>query len=216
MLTVLPLGSNNITLDLTAERISYDVAEDLKIARGYKSAHNERDILNSETVSNVIYARMSEILQNVKYQIEESGEVNHIVFTGGGSRLNNLGMLLEEFLSNFSTEIRSDWQCDIQADRNVNAEGIVTTVLCGLLNMGKENCCEQEIIEVNENGMIFGDDEMTGNNTKEEDVKPAKVKEHEKPTTNRGKKSGLNIGSLFKQLLDNITSEEEYKEEEEQ
>ena len=101
MLTVLPLGSNNITLDLTAERISYDVAEDLKIARGYKSAHNERDILNSETVSNVIYARMSEILQNVKYQIEESGEVNHIVFTGGGSRLNNLGMLLEEFLHNF-------------------------------------------------------------------------------------------------------------------
>ena len=216
MLTVLPLGSNNITLDLTAERISYDVAEDLKIARGYKSAHNERDILNSETVSNVIYARMSEILQNVKYQIEESGEVNHIVFRSGGSRLNNLGMLLEEFLSNFSTEIRSDWQCDIQADRNVNAEGIVTTVLCGLLNMGKENCCEQEIIEVNENGMIFGDDEMTGNNTKEEDIKPAKVKEHEKPTTKGGKKSGLNIGSLFKQLLDNITSEEEYKEEEEQ
>jgi hypothetical protein len=159
---------------------------------------------------------MSEILQNVKYQIEESGEVNHIVFTGGGSRLNNLGMLLEEFLLNFSTEIRSEWQCDIQADRNVNAEGIVTTTLCGLLNMGKENCCEQEIIEVNENGMIFGDDEMTGNNTKEEDVKPAKVKEHEKPTTKGGKKSGLQIGSLFKQLIDNITSEEEYKEDDEE
>jgi hypothetical protein len=82
--------------------------------------------------------------------------------------------------------------------------------------MGKENCCEQEIIEVNENGMIFGDDEMTGNNTKEEDVKPAKVKEHGKPTTKGGKKSSLNISSLFKQLLDNITSEEEYKEEEEE
>jgi hypothetical protein len=82
--------------------------------------------------------------------------------------------------------------------------------------MGKENCCEQEIIEVNENGMIFGDDEMTGNNTKEEDVKPAKVKEHEKPTTKGGKKSGLKIGSLFKQLIDNITSEEEYKEDDEE
>jgi hypothetical protein len=57
---------------------------------------------------------------------------------------------------------------------------------------------------------------MTGNNTKEEDAKPTKVKEHEKQTPKGGKNRSLKIGSLFKQLIDNITSEEEYKEDDEE
>lgn len=149
MQTVLPLGSNNITQDLCAEHISYDEAEEIKITRGYKQQGSENTPIDAEIINSIIYARMSEILQNTRYQIEESGEfVNHVVFTGGGSKLKNLDMLLQEFLPNFKTEIISEPHFNLISSSNVNINGVFSTALYGLLKQGKENCCEEHRIEV--------------------------------------------------------------------
>ena len=165
MLKVLPLGSRNITRDLCAEQISYDAAEVIKITRGYKPLTNETEPIDNETVNNIICARMGEILQNVKYQIEESGEMIHnIIFTGGGARLKNLNILLEEYLPNFKTSIVSDPQLAFECKPGVNTFGIFTTALYGLLNQGKENCCEEVVYEAPiAGGTLFTDDAMQGN-----------------------------------------------------
>ena len=229
MLTVLPLGSNNITRDLTAELISFAQAEEIQFIRGYKSTVSESDGIDNETVSKVIYARMGEILKNVRYQIEESGErVNHIVFTGGGSKLKNLKMLLEEFLPNFSTEIKPEPQLNLISESGVNVYGVITTALYGLLKQGKANCCEEtqtaEQRAAAQKGVLFFPDE-TGNEAikdndkaeeneveeKVEKVKPDTEKPKEKPKDKpKGPKRGSwrdSIGNLFQDIVRNMTSD---------
>lgn len=231
-LTVLPLGSNNITRDLTAERISLDKAEVIKFTRGYKPATNANDDIDSETSDSIIYARTGEILKNVRYQIEESGErVHHIIFTGGGSKLKNLSMLLEEFLPDFSTEIKPEPQFNLVSESGVNVSGVITTALYGLLKQGKANCCETLMPAAQENGEIFSQDEMEGkeetifiepalNETpeiKEEIVEPkveaTKEKEPAKPTGKKTQKKSWGIGNLFQEWIKNATSDPEYENE---
>ena len=236
MLTVLPLGSNNITRDLTAERISMDKADVIKFTRGYKGTGNDNDGIDTETVNNIIYARMGEILKNVRYRIEESGErVHHIVFTGGGSRLKNLALLLDEFMSDYSTEIKPEAQLNIVSESGVNTS-VITTVLYGLLQQGKANCCETAMPAAQENGVIFSQDEMEGKDEpvvevpaeedKKEEKETAKTeqpekKEEDKPRPDKkdkGKKKNSwkdSIGNLFQDIVRNMTSdpaEEQYRE----
>ena len=237
MLTVLPLGSNNITRDLTAERVSFDKADEIKITRGYKSPGNESDGIESETVNNIINARMGEILKNVRYQIEESGErVHHIVFTGGGSKLKNLRLLLEEFIPNFSADIKPEPQLNLISESGINVNGVITTALYGLLKQGKINCCEDLLSPAQQaaqqNGSIFSPLEMEGKEEpdttkkneekerrereereerereKEREEKKEKEKEKEKETKAPKKpKKSWGLGNLFQEWLTNVTSD---------
>jgi hypothetical protein len=134
---------------------------------------------------------MGEILQNVRYQIEESGErVHHIVFTGGGSKLKNLKMLLEEFLPNFSTDIKPEPQLNLISESGINVNGVITTALYGLLKQGKENCCEdimtQAQMEAQQNGEIFSQIEMEGKEDTNIDPIPVQRKDNDnnKPVEN--------------------------------
>lgn len=242
MLTVLPLGSNNITRDLTAERISMDKADVIKFARGYNSTGTDNDGIDNETVNNVIYARVGEILKNIRYRIEQSGErVHHIVFTGGGSKLKNLALLLEEFLPGFSTEIKPEPQFTLVSESGVNTS-VITTALYGLLQQGKVNCCEAVMPAAQENGVIFSQDEMEGKDEpvveipvedeKKEEEEIAKTeqpekKEEDKPRPDKGKGKDKpkdkgkgwkeKMGDLFQDFVRNMTSdpaEEQYREEE--
>ncbi|MBO5866135.1 MAG: hypothetical protein J6Q73_08835 [Bacteroidaceae bacterium] len=188
MLTVLPLGSNNITRDLTAELISFAQAEELKIIRGYKSTVNDGDGIDNETMNKVIYARLAEILGNVRYQIEESGErVHHIVFTGGGSKLKNLKELLDEFLPNFSTEIKPEPQFNLISESGVNVYEVITTALYGLLKQGKANCCEETLTAAQkaaqQNGVLFFPEETETETETGKTEKPDETKKPEKVET---------------------------------
>ena len=238
MLTVLPLGGNNITRDLTAELISFAQAEEIKFIRGYKSTANYNDGVNNETVDKVIYARMGEILSNVRYQIEESGEmVHHIVFTGGGSKLKNIKELLDEFMPNFSTEIKPEPQFNLISESSVNVYETITTALYGLLKQGKANCCEETMTAAEkaaqENGVLFFPEEPTTQEEKlnsEEELKKAKEEEErrkreeaaekerkekerqEKNKKPQGQKRNSILGPLFdfaKTFVTNATSEDE-------
>ena len=143
-LVVIPLGSNNITMDLCSLQISKDEAEEIKITRGYKSSNNEISSFDPDTVNNIIGARMNEILHNVRYQIEESNEnIGHIIFTGGGSKLKNLELLIEEYLPNYKYNIISEPKFTLLSSNGVNLNGIFSTALYSLLKLGNENCCEE-------------------------------------------------------------------------
>ena len=182
-LIVIPLGSRNITMDLCSKQISFDEAEEIKITRGYKSTLNDRLPIDSDTINSIINARMCEILQNAKYQIEESGErIGHIIFTGGGSKLKNLNLLLEEYLPNYKNEIISEPQFSLESSNGVNLYGIFTTALYGLLKQGKENCCE-EIRPVTYTPpveqKIFSDDML--DNPTDDNFENVETKTEEKP-----------------------------------
>ena len=177
MLTVLPLGSNNITRDIASENISLASAEEMLVIRGYNSADNDHII--SKTLNGIINARMGEILQNVRYQLEESGEkIHNIVFTGGGSKLKNLGLLLEEFLPGFSTEIKPEPKFNLISENGINVNGVITTALYGLLKQGKENCCE-EIMPIQPIVDIFSQEEMTGKVTPQNKPEDDRIKAKE-------------------------------------
>ncbi len=228
-IAVLPLGSKNITRDLCAEQISYAEAEAIKITRGYKSDNNEKEPIDSETVNNIINARMSEILQNVKYQIEDSHEaISNIIFTGGGAKLKNLNLLLDEYLPNFKCEIAAEPQLTFECKPGINTYGIFTTALYGLLNRGKENCCEEDTPKAPANpGELFDENEMNGNDTPQPEKKqpektPAndnannKGKDDKEKEKNKGKGKGAKgdnwITGLFggfKDFLKEATSEDE-------
>ena len=90
---------------------------------------------------------MIEILQNIKYQIESSGEnIGRIVFTGGGSKLKNISAIIEDNLPNYRIRIATDIEMGFtHSDELPITTGAITPTLFGLLSKGEENCCEEEI-----------------------------------------------------------------------
>lgn len=208
-LVVLPLGSNNITMDLCSAHISMDEAEEIKITRGYKSQGYGMVGIDTDTINNIVNARMNEILQNVKYQIENFNEnVNHLIFTGGGSKLKNLELLFDEYLPNFKCEIISEPQFSLVSSDNVNIHGIFSTALYSLLKQGSENCCEELKPTVYtppvEQALNFDDYKP------EEEV----VKEKTKPRPNPKPNGFTKIFNKFKQttldFLEQATEDEGY------
>lgn len=218
MLTVLPLGSNNITRDITNEHISPANAEEIKIIRGYKSTANNNEHIDSNTLDSIINARMGEILQNIKHQLETSGErVHYVVFTGGGSKLKNIGLLLEEYLPGYKTEIKPEPRLNLISESGANVDGVITTALYGLLKQGKENCCEvEEIVPVQPNGdNIFSQEEMSGTYNKEKESEKTETQPENKPQnhtkkheeTKGPKRKGLGLGTLFAKWIEEAMSD---------
>lgn len=106
-LATLPLGSRNITRDLTSLNLVEEKAEDIKKTIGNAiSVEGEASRLNVEginagEVTNYIVARAEEIVANVNAQISYS-EINPdnipggIILIGGGGKLNGFMTLLEQ------------------------------------------------------------------------------------------------------------------------
>lgn len=107
-LATLPLGSKNITNDLTTLGVTEEKAEDYKKAHGnampeysFSSSAVEGDSLSPDIAGNIISARAGEIAANIIAQISYAGLRNSdllsgIILTGGGSRLRNFGRLIQE------------------------------------------------------------------------------------------------------------------------
>ena len=215
-LTVIPLGSTNITKDLCSEQISLNEAEQIKIFKGYTTEGENYEENTGKNVANqIIAARMSEILQNVKYQIETSDEnISRIIFTGGGSKLKGLEYIIEESLPNFKTRIATDESLSINNEDNLElTTGAITATLFGLLSRGNENCCKQEELpkqkpEEKEEPQPQITTDLFGESTKEK-TPPTK-----KPT--KQEKGLLSIFTKVKkgleEFVDNATEEENEKQ----
>lgn len=104
--TTLPLGSRNITRDITTLNFLEERAEDLKIQSGSATRSGATTKLNIHGVdqgeiSNIIVARAEEIVVNIIEQIKYAGMKDSdlsggIILVGGGADLNNMELLVKD------------------------------------------------------------------------------------------------------------------------
>lgn len=205
-LCVIPLGSANITRDLQAEHISQADAETLKIHAGYKAERFGESSISSELRNNIIAARMMEILQNVYQQIKRSGEnLSNAVITGGGAKLKNIELLLNDNLPGLKIRIATEpfIEFSTSSTLRVKREEINTTLL-GLLKGGKDNCCQepkQQVVMQN----MFKDEEETLKKEPETPVQPEKPADGKKQQEEEIKKSKTPKKPFFSGLFGDWT-----------
>lgn len=105
MVSALPMGSNNITRDLsTGLSITEDSAENIKITKGMAVAERvamETPDAETREIINYVSARAGEIIANIINRLSQTGFKEAdlpagIVITGGGSRLRGFNEMLEQ------------------------------------------------------------------------------------------------------------------------
>lgn len=171
-LVTLPIGMANITQDLMTLQMDEQEAEQVKIKYGNayleddNAAENEDDQPKDEYYENqyghkvkvsdiqhYIYARLTEILENVKNQISKSGLdaqslLGGIVLTGGGTHMKNI----EEAFRHLNLKIdkvRVAHAINEQVIKNsnvarLNYEAGEGLSIVSLLSSGEANCVGEE------------------------------------------------------------------------
>ena len=160
-LSVIPLGSNNITKDLTCLQIEETEAEEMKLkyAKAYTDNNNIDPALTypvdkdrkveSKKFIEIVEARIEEIVENAWFQVP--GEyadqlLGGIVLTGGGSNMPEIDKVFKNHthidkirIAKFVTQTVNTKESKIN-----NHDGTKNTIL-GLLAKGDMNCAGEEI-----------------------------------------------------------------------
>lgn len=247
-LVVIPLGSNSITRDI--ENVFYverEEAEHLKRTHGYpihKDEDDKREInlrdggrtKKFSELTDIIDARVEEIVQNVKHQLELSQLspeklVNGIYVTGGGAQMKNILIAFQNNLKDYLVRVAKTSHLKVaSSERKFNDDGVYNTAL-GLIFNADTNCYggeyhgmfEPEVIaEVTEEIVPVETEEQR--KAKEEaaaraEAEAARIAAEEaaarakqETETEKDKKKGSKIGSFFrgvaKTFKDMVTDEE--------
>ena len=156
---VIPLGSSNITKDITSLQIEEEDAEQLKLnyASAYTESTEEEDMnqeyvidgkcsIRARKLEEIVEARTAEILENVSNQIKLSGyesELNAgVVITGGASRLPNLCKALTAITKIDKIRIAQSGNIELRDEAQYVTPNGSQNTLIGLLAAGKDNCCK--------------------------------------------------------------------------
>ena len=174
-LAVIPLGSANITKDITYLQMEESDAEKMKLK--YANAYTDNnDIDNNLKYSidpdrqvesrrfiEIVEARLEEIIENAWYQVPSEycdKLLGGIIITGGGANLKNIELAFQNHthidkirVAKFPTITVSGGNDDIKA-RN----GMMNTVL-GLLARGEQNCAGGNF---DPNGDLFSQQRVGG------------------------------------------------------
>lgn len=239
-LSVIPLGGNNITRDITSLQLETEEAEKLKLQYGdalYEEENSEtastcqtEDGRNIElsNLNDIIGARAEEIVANVWHQISLSGYETTlyagVIFTGGASALKNLETLfrkvskLEKIKTVKAPLLHLIGFSDALQDGTQNS-------LVGLLTGKKENCCKPEPPKAETPTNLFDDDETL--KAQEEAARQAKLqreqeekerkrlddeqKKNAKKEEEERKKKKNHFFDLFDKLRDTVLGEDEDK-----
>lgn len=159
-LVVIPLGGNNITMDIAAsQHIEIEEAEQLK--RMYGSAYtdeaelqaprqinisNDR-VVDEKTLLNIIEARQQEIIMNVKQQIVAYSDrlLSGVVLTGGAANIRNIEAAFA-YYTEFDKQLKvrhmpatTEFTTTLKLDPQAN--NIATLV--AMLRRGEEECTSE-------------------------------------------------------------------------
>ena len=155
-LSVLPLGSENLTRDLTTLRIEEDEARHLKeeygdaLGEGTGEAPSGFPIKEWETFNDLITARTEEILKNVWNQIKQSGYAGKlfagVVLTGGGSNLRNMEEAFRKYSSQSKVKTMKCPVFNVVGSQPATRQDGTLNVIYGMLLLGNENCCAEEAV----------------------------------------------------------------------
>lgn len=160
-IAVIPLGSNNITKDLTSLQIDEETAEEMKLKYGCAYTENN-DIddslelplgdgrkVESRRFIEIVEARIEEIIRNVWYQMPNEFNdriLSGIILTGGGANMPNIVEAFKKFTPVEKIRVAKFVNATINSNLpEITAhDGRMNTVL-GLLEHGNENCAGLEI-----------------------------------------------------------------------
>ena len=160
-LTVLPLGGNSITRDITTLQMEEEEAERLKKAYGdalYEEDPEQEEatckldddnrIIKVADLNNVIEARAEEIVANVWNQIQLSSYEDKllagIILTGGAANLKNLDETLRKRSKIEKIRMAKLPRNTVHASNNILKKDGSQNTLFGLLFEGNQNCCLTE------------------------------------------------------------------------
>ncbi len=161
-LSVLPLGGNTITRDITSLQMEEQDAEKLKLQYGNALYEEEEEsetpavcaledgrAIELATLNNIIGARSEEILANVWNQLQLSGYEDKlfsgVVFTGGGANLKNIEEAFRKQSKIEKVKTMHFVHDTVHGFSDVLAKDGMQNTLLGLLAAGNENCCLQEV-----------------------------------------------------------------------
>lgn len=238
----IPFGGKNITDDIKSEcQISERLAENIKMAFGacmpdrlqnlsekiihIRSNSTEPDKqLPVKYLSEIITARVEEIITAILYEIQESGFADMlrsgIVVTGGSAQLPNLGSFINE-LSGF--RVRTGYPRRFFSGQGCDGLGETSAATSiGLILAANElteiNCAlpkGEDIMEVpaadesNPDGNLFSDRAMEGVEVAETEAKETKSKDkgRKQPTVRWGEKVSVFVGNIFDSVMNDMDSE---------
>ncbi|MDR3119290.1 MAG: cell division protein FtsA [Mediterranea sp.] len=238
-LSVIPLGGNNITRDITSLHMEEREAEQLKLTYGNAIFDHEAGTGGPETVqsedsqtvvelhvlNDVIEARAEEIAANVSNQIDLSDYADKllsgIIITGGGSNLKNMDELIRRKSKTEKIRVANAPHYSVEAPQQYTGlkDGTQNTLL-GLLASGTESCRLSKAEEPNEvpKGLFDNDEELRRQEetAREEKKKRAeeekRKKEEDRKRRQEEKKSpGKWIKSAIDKLSNEIFSDEDLK-----
>ena len=153
---VLPIGSHNITRDLTSLKIEEEEAESLKCQYGDAAydeltADKEASCLTSGgqaiplvELNNIISARAEEILANVWNQISISGFENQLyagtIFVGGGAQLKGLEEAYRKLTKSERVKVAKKPVFAVEGNLPQGVNDGSWTGVIALIFAGQENC----------------------------------------------------------------------------
>ena len=233
-LSVLPLGGNNITRDITSLQMEEEDAEKLKLK--YADALYEEDeeaetpavctledgrAIELASLNNIVEARAEEILANVWNQLQLSGYEDKlfsgVIFTGGGANLRNIEDAFRKLSKVDKVKTMKFVHNTIHGFSDVLRKDGMQNTLLGLLSIGNENCCLQETkpVQTSTQGTakpvdIFSEDEIL--KEQEAAARAAKAQrekeEKERKEKERKKKENTKKGpNWFEKTFNKISNE---------
>ncbi len=157
-LTVLPLGGNSITRDITTLQMEEEEAERLKKKYGdalYEEEESEEPItckldddsrsIELAKLNAIVEARAEEIIINVWNQIQLSGYEDKLlaglIITGGAANLKNLDEMLRKRSKIEKMRMGKMPRNAIHVSSNILKKDGSQNTLFGLLFEGNQNCC---------------------------------------------------------------------------
>ena len=168
-LTVIPLGSANITQDIVSLQMADEDAEQFKLLYGDALVAEEEidkseeysldngQAISKDLLNDIVSARAEEILVNAWNQIQISGYEDKLTagvfFTGGGSNLKNLEEAFKKICRDDRMKIKTiKFIPDVVRGygNDIKRNGTLCT-LFGLLLAGKENCSLDKPEPIEEN-----------------------------------------------------------------
>lgn len=160
-LAVIPLGGNNITIDIASLQMDDENAEKMK--RKYASAYTEsKDIdenlkysidedrqVDSKTFIEIVEARLEEIIKNVWYQVPSEYTdklLGGFIITGGVSNMKNIEKAFKQHTGVDKIRIANFVQETINSNiPEITAHDATMNTVLGLIAKGDMNCAGEEL-----------------------------------------------------------------------
>ena len=160
-LAVIPLGGNNITIDIASLQMDDENAEKMK--RKYASAYTDsKDIdenlkysidedrqVDSKTFIEIVEARLEEIIKNVWYQVPSEYTdklLGGFIITGGVSNMKNIEKAFKQHTGVDKIRIANFVQETLNSNiPEITAHDATMNTVLGLIAKGDMNCAGDEL-----------------------------------------------------------------------